>query len=169
MIGGFLTQRASKAEKFPCHDVIMITSYHLVVGHLPEVGRGPWVCWTSWNGTQGRLLEVQGGLVDLEVQRDPRRWKGSSAWSYTVFIVITVPVDGLAPTGARTSAGTLMTKIGSHIHWNRNVVISIKFSLMAASEVFVMTTSDAASDDNFVKITTMPFCFSVCSEHGRAM
>ena len=32
------------------------------------------------------------------------------------FEVSNVPADGLAPLGARTSAGTLMSKFGSHIH-----------------------------------------------------
>ena len=43
------------------------------------------------------------------------------------------------------------------IHWTRNVVILKKFSSLAAPEVVILTTSGAASDENFVK--TMTFCF----------
>ena len=33
------------------------------------------------------------------------------------FVVITVPADGLAPSGARPSAVTVMTKIKSHLYY----------------------------------------------------
>ena len=32
------------------------------------------------------------------------------------FVVITVPANGLAPSGARPDVGTEMTKFGAHIH-----------------------------------------------------
>ena len=44
-----------------------------------------------------------------------------------------------------------------HIHWNENVFILINFSSLAALEVVKMTTSNAASDENFVKMTTFSF------------
>ena len=40
------------------------------------------------------------------------------------------------------------------LHWNGNVVILMKFSSLAASEVVKMTTSSAASGENFIKMTT---------------
>ena len=43
------------------------------------------------------------------------------------------------------------------LHWNENVSILIKFSSLAAPEVVKMTTSSAASDENFVKMTTFLF------------
>ena len=43
------------------------------------------------------------------------------------------------------------------IHWNENVVILTKFSSLAALEVVILTTSSAASDENFIKTTTFPF------------
>ena len=43
------------------------------------------------------------------------------------------------------------------IHWNGNVVILMKFSSLAALEVVILTTSGAASDENFVKMTTFSF------------
>ena len=43
------------------------------------------------------------------------------------------------------------------VHWNGNVVILMKFSSLAALEVVKMTTSSAASDENFVKMTTFSF------------
>ena len=42
-------------------------------------------------------------------------------------------------------------------HWNGNVFILMKFSSLAALEVVKMTTSSAASDENFVKMTTFLF------------
>ena len=42
-------------------------------------------------------------------------------------------------------------------HWNGNVVILTKSSSLAALEVVKMTTSSAASDENFVKMTTFLF------------
>ena len=42
-------------------------------------------------------------------------------------------------------------------HWNENVVILTKFSTLAAPEVAQMTTSSAASDENFIKMTTFSF------------
>ena len=43
------------------------------------------------------------------------------------------------------------------IHWNKIVVILIKFSSLAALEVVTLTTSSVASDDNFIKMKTFPF------------
>ena len=43
------------------------------------------------------------------------------------------------------------------LHWNGNVFILMKFSSLAALEVVKMTTSSAASDQNFVKMTTFSF------------
>ena len=49
-----------------------------------------------------------------------------------------------------------LTHIDS-VHWNGNVFILMKFSSLAALKVVKMTTSSAASDENFVKMTTFPF------------
>ena len=42
-------------------------------------------------------------------------------------------------------------------HWNENVIILMKFSSPAASQIVKMTTFSAASDENFVKMMTFPF------------
>ena len=42
-------------------------------------------------------------------------------------------------------------------YWNGNVFILMKFSSLAALKVVKMTTSSAASDENFVKMTTFSF------------
>ena len=42
-------------------------------------------------------------------------------------------------------------------HRNGNVIILMKFSSLAAPKVVKMTTFSAASDENFVKMTTIPF------------
>ena len=42
-------------------------------------------------------------------------------------------------------------------HWNRNVFILMTFSSLAALEVVILTTYSAASDENFVKMTTFSF------------
>ena len=44
-----------------------------------------------------------------------------------------------------------------HSHWNGKVVTLTKFSSLAAPEVVKMTTSSAASDENFIDMTTFPF------------
>ena len=43
------------------------------------------------------------------------------------------------------------------IHWNENVVVLMKSSSLAALKVVKMTTFSAASDENFIKMTTFPF------------
>ena len=48
------------------------------------------------------------------------------------------------------------------VHWNGNVFILTKSSSLAAPKVVKMTTFGAASDENFVKMTTFSFqcsCF----------
>ena len=40
---------------------------------------------------------------------------------------------------------------GCHGHWNGNVFILVKFSSLAALKVVKLTTSSAASDENFIK------------------
>ena len=45
-------------------------------------------------------------------------------------------------------------------HWNGNVFILMKFSSLAALKVVKMTTSSAASDENFIKMTTFSFQWS---------
>ena len=47
-----------------------------------------------------------------------------------------------------------------HIHWNWNVFILMKFSSLAALEVVKMTTSSAANDENFVKMTFSSLCMA---------
>ena len=44
-----------------------------------------------------------------------------------------------------------------HLHWNRNVIILTKFSSMAALDVVILTTSSAANDENFIKMTIFSF------------
>ena len=47
------------------------------------------------------------------------------------------------------------------IHWNGNVVLLMKLSSLAALEVVILTTSGAASDENFIKMTTFSSqCYS---------
>ena len=41
-------------------------------------------------------------------------------------------------------------------HWNENVILT-KFYSLAVLEVFIVTTSNAASDENFFKMKTFPF------------
>ena len=47
-----------------------------------------------------------------------------------------------------------------HIHWNWNVFILMKLSLLAALEVVKMTTSSAANDENFVKMIFSSLCMA---------
>ena len=51
-------------------------------------------------------------------------------------------------------------------HWYENIVILTKFSSLAALQVVILTTCDAASDENFVKMTTFPFQWTRCMFHG---
>ena len=48
-------------------------------------------------------------------------------------------------------------RVDKAIHWNGNVLILMKFSSLAALKVVKMTTYSAASDENFVKMTTFSF------------
>ena len=45
----------------------------------------------------------------------------------------------------------------SYFHWNENIVILMKFSSLTALEVVKMTSSNAASGENFVKMMTFLF------------
>ena len=44
-----------------------------------------------------------------------------------------------------------------HLHWNENDVILIKFSSLAALEVVILTTPNAASDEKFRQMASFPF------------
>ena len=46
--------------------------------------------------------------------------------------------------------------ISTHL-WNGNAIILMLFLSLAAPEVTILTTSDAASHDKFVNETTFPF------------
>ena len=39
------------------------------------------------------------------------------------------------------------------IHWNGNVAISMKFSLLATLNIAILTTFTAASEENFIPVT----------------
>ena len=58
-------------------------------------------------------------------------------------------------------------------HWNENVVILTKFSSLVAVEVVILTTSSAASDESFVKMTTFSFQWyslqRVCGGHTATL
>ena len=47
------------------------------------------------------------------------------------------------------------------IHWKRNVIL-MKFSSLAVLEVVILTTSSAASDENFINMT-FPFQWISCN------
>ena len=51
------------------------------------------------------------------------------------------------------------------LHWTGNVTIVMTFSSLAALEVVILTTSNAASNENVVKMRTI--CFSVCTVFQR--
>ena len=54
------------------------------------------------------------------------------------------------------------------LHSKENVLILTKISSLAALEVVILTTSSAASDENFVKMKTFPFqCFPVRYFHYK--
>ena len=57
--------------------------------------------------------------------------------------------------------------VAQKVHRNGNVVILTKFSSLAAPKVVKMTTFGAASDENFVKMMTLPFLsLSMSWRHG---
>ena len=59
-----------------------------------------------------------------------------------------------------------LSLIGSNLQRNKHVIILTKFSSLAALEVVILTTSSAASDENFIKMKTLPFQFNnLCSNH----
>ena len=47
------------------------------------------------------------------------------------------------------------------VYWNRNAIILTEFSSLVALEVVKMTTSSAASDENFIKMTFPLQCYLV--------
>ena len=53
------------------------------------------------------------------------------------------------------------------LHWNGNVFILTKSSSLAAPKVVKMTTFGAASDENFVKMTTFSFQWLVLTSYGH--
>ena len=52
-------------------------------------------------------------------------------------------------------------------HRNENVVILTKFTTLVALEVVILTTSSAASDENFIKIKTFPFQYIANEIYGK--
>ena len=74
-----------------------------------------------WNAT--RLREILEAIFNDVAQRtdgcvDPLKVRETwtNIYVYVWIVVITVPADGLALLGARTYAGTVMTKLDSHIN-----------------------------------------------------
>ena len=51
-------------------------------------------------------------------------------------------------------------------HWNGNAIILMKFSSLAATEVVKTTIFSEFSEENFIKMTTYPFSFSVLSNYA---
>ena len=51
-------------------------------------------------------------------------------------------------------------------YWNKIAVILMKFSSLAALEVVILTTSSAASDENFVKMTIFSFQWYIYASLG---
>ena len=43
------------------------------------------------------------------------------------------------------------------VHWNKYIVILMKFSSLAAMEIVILTASRTATDENFIKMKTSPF------------
>ena len=66
--------------------------------------------------------------------------------------------EGLQP-GVGQHFRQKIPKVVIQEHWNANVIILMKFLSLTALEVVKkkMTTSSAASDEIFVKMTTYPF------------
>ena len=75
-------------------------------------------------------------------------WKKIPSWNLTTGLATVLPMR-------------LKTFRAIGKHWNGNVFILMKFSSLAALKVVKMTTSSAASDENFVKMTTFSFQWSL--------
>ena len=65
--------------------------------------------------------------------------------------------NSLVTSGTNPLPELMLYQIYVAIHWNGKVFILMKCSSLAALEVVKMTTSSAASDENFVKMTTFLF------------
>ena len=74
--------------------------------------------------------------------------KRLSTWQISNFQCICLPQT----IQCRTLHTVYTQNCKRHSHWKGNVVILTKFSSLVALEVVKMTTSGAASDENFVKI-----------------
>ena len=51
----------------------------------------------------------------------------------------------------------LFIELGPYIYWNRTVIILVEFSTLPWQEIVILITSEAASDENVIKMTTFMF------------
>ena len=96
----------------------------------------------------------------------PQRWHGivDNNWNLKenmfIFPVITVPTDGLAPSGARASAGTVITKVGSRKYTG----LALKgFELLLAYECRILAILCSGSEEALQYLKVHLGLFTVCS------
>ena len=105
---------------------------------------------TSSNGSTFRVTDhLCGEFTGARWIPHTRQWRGA-----LMFSLICAWLDSWVTNGdlRRHRAYYDVT-----VHWNGNVFILMKSLSLAALEVVKMTTSSAASDENFVKMTTFSF------------
>ena len=51
----------------------------------------------------------------------------------------------------------LYIELGPFIYWNRNIFFFMKFSTLPWLEIVILISTEAASDENFIKMTTFLF------------
>ena len=76
-----------------------------------------------------------------------------------IFVVISVPADGLAPFGARTSAGTVMTKFGLIIYmgpalegWNYQHINTYTLQVISIFKYLILTWWHRAITWNIIQL-----------------
>ena len=81
-------------------------------------------------------------------------WWTDNPWEHIKLTMMRLQCNQLWPVSIHHHCEVLPAKKHASFHWNGNVVILMKFSSLAALEVVILTTSSAASEENFIKMMT---------------
>ena len=83
-------------------------------------------------------------------------------WCYGLDVVVNfktlfeLTLPGMGCIACPCSCHATMHARSAVVHWNEDIVISTKFSPLAAQKVVILTTSSAVTDEHFTKIA-FPF------------
>ena len=105
--------------------LLSVLPFHIFIPHLFILSLS--TLWIVLVQSAKRFCIIFSAILNNVIWSNKRRLKITYSQRHFIeimhiFVVISVPADGLAPLGARTSAGTVMTKFGLVIYiWDQHL------------------------------------------------